>query len=472
MTSCAQDGFDEEQFDAGVSGVTLSSPSSDEISVTPSADGKSQTISWTLIKGAGGFLVSFYDVEDMDNPIVADSIVDGYSITTKREEDMNYLFTIKTLGNKKNNNSDAAEATSLPISTFTPTYATIPAGVDLKQWFESNPVPASDEILNYDLEAGGEYTLSGMLEVGPTSITLRTNSKSDWASIKFTGEDSEFRVQAGFILKYLNIDCSASSAAFIGMSKEPVIASYQVNAWGTDYNFYTTENPIGIQNCKVENVNSFFLTDYSFGSNGVWFPKYVVVDNSIVHLTTSANNNNYAYFYMNNGGGFIKEMSVTNSTFYNTTDFGYRYFARFGGFGLNNVEEVLGWTDNTLTYNQSTFYNVCQNDGQWGNYNGIYRANTSFWVMTNCIFWNCSTSGSVPRRFLQGRGNPTTATFLNNTYMKKDGTFQDPQNYDQSGTNIEEDPGFADPSNADFTLSASSKQAILGTGDPRWFPSN
>lgn len=470
LTSCARDGFDnDERFESGVSGVTLSSPAATDITVTPSADGKSQTISWPLIKGAGGFLVSFYDAGNMDEPIVADSILDGYSITIKREEDMNYLFTIRTLGNEKYNNTEAPEATNLAITTFTPTYATIPSGTDLKAWFEANPAPASEEVLNYDLEAGGSYTLSGLLELGATPITLRTNNKSDWASITFTGTDSEFRVQAGFILKYLNIDCEASSSALIGLSKTPAVAGTTVNAWGTDYVFYTTNEPIGIQSCRVDNVNSFVLTDYSSGTN-VWFPKYVVVDNSIVHLTTSANNNNYAYFYTNNGGGFIKEMSVTNSTFYNTTEFGFRYFARFGGFALNNVQDTFGWTDNTLTYANSTFYNVCQNDGQWGNYNGIYRANTSFWVMTNCIFWNCSTSGSVPRRFLQGRGNPTTATFLNNTYMKKDGTFQDPQNYDQSGTNIEEDPGFADPANADFTISASSRQAALGTGDPRWLP--
>ena len=90
--------------------------------------------------------------------------------------------------------------------------------------------------------------------------------------------------------------------------------------------------------------------------------------------------------------------------------------------------------------------------------------------MKNCIFWNCSTSGSVPRRFLQGRAPAAGATnvvFLNNTYMKKDGTFQDPQNYDTTGTNIEEDPNFADPANGDFTIS-NSKQAQLATGDPRW----
>jgi hypothetical protein len=53
--------------------------------------------------------------------------------------------------------------------------------------------------------------------------------------------------------------------------------------------------------------------------------------------------------------------------------------------------------------------------------------------------------------------------------MKNDGTFQDPQNYDESGTIIEEDPMFADPSNGDFTISGAT-QVARQTGDPRWLP--
>ena len=204
-------------------------------------------------------------------------------------------------------------------------------------------------------------------------------------------------------------------------------------------------------------------------NNGVWFPTTVLVDDCVVHLTTATNNTGYAYFNTNNGGGFIKEMTVKNSTFYNTTEFGYRYFVRYGGFGIDQAKQAFGWETTTLTYESCTFWNVCQNDGQWGNYNGIFGKTTSYWNMKNCIFWNCSTSGSVPRRFLQGKANQPTATFLNNTYMKADGTFQDPQDYDTTGTNIEEDPHFANPANGDFHISGS-KQATLGTGDPRWLP--
>jgi hypothetical protein len=93
----------------------------------------------------------------------------------------------------------------------------------------------------------------------------------------------------------------------------------------------------------------------------------------------------------------------------------------------------------------------------------------SYWTMTDCIFYACSSKGGVPRRFLHGKQNQPTATFANNTYMKTDGTFDDPTNYDSSGTNIEEDPQFANPAAGDFTISGAT-QVARQTGDPRWLP--
>ncbi len=341
-----------------------------------------------------------------------------------------------------------------------PTEAVIDNGSDLKDVIAKF---AKEGVVT--LPAGVELTLNEEIEL-TEPLTIVSDEKNP-AKVVFAAENAGFIINEGLTLKNINFECSASTAPFIQLSKTPTIKPVTINAWGADYNMYLIKEPIAVVNCTVSGLKSFFLTDNKIDNNGAWFPTTILVDNCLVQLETPANNNNYAYFYTNNGGGFAKEMTVKNSTFYNTTDFGFRYFVRYGGFGIDQAKEAFGWEDNTLSYENSTFYNVCQNDGQWGNYNGIYRATTSFWVMTNCIFWNCSTSGSVPRRFLQGRGNPTTATFLNNTYMKKDGTFQDPQNYDQSGTNIEEDPNFADPANGDFHIS-DSKQAELGTGDPRW----
>ena len=59
MLSCAQDGYDDdERFESAVKGVTLTSPEADAITVTASADGKTQTIVDLWIKAV-------YDPEEL-----------------------------------------------------------------------------------------------------------------------------------------------------------------------------------------------------------------------------------------------------------------------------------------------------------------------------------------------------------------------------------------------------------------------
>ena len=58
--------------------------------------------------------------------------------------------------------------------------------------------------------------------------------------------------------------------------------------------------------------------------------------------------------------------------------------------------------------------------------------------------------------------------------MKADGTFQDlkedgTHDWDLSGTCIEEDPQFANPTVGDFHISGPT-QIARKTGDPRWLP--
>ena len=471
LASCAKDGYDDESFDSGVNNTQVSSIAVDDITITPSADGKTQTISWPVVMGAGGYRVSLIDVSNPDEPIIGDSLVDGCSVTAKREEDVNYKLTILTLGNKSKNNTDSSEPVLKDFSTFTPTYKTIPAGSNLNEWFAANPLPADKvgENLNFDLEGGAEYTMSGLLDFGANSVTIRSNSKSDWATITFSDAASEFTTSAGFTLKYLNIDCSASSAAFVSLSRTPAITPVVVNAWGADYNFYRVKDNISILNCDITGVNSYFLWDNQVS---VWYADNVLVDNCLVHLTTPKDSKAISggYFWTNKGAGFFRNLTVNNSTFYNTGEGDVKYFVQYGGFGNDQVKDPdtqFGWTDNTITYTNCTFYNVCSS-GQWGNYNGTAGKKTSYWNMKNCIFYNCSTSG-VARRFLAGKQNQATAVFENNTYMKADGTFDNPSNYDNSGTDIKEDPQFADPANGDFTISGAT-QVARKTGDPRWLP--
>ena len=473
LTSCAKDGFDDESFDGGVSNTQVAAISADKITITPSADGKSQTISWPVVMGAGGYRVTLIDVANPAEPLINDSIVDGCSVTSSREEDVNYELTILTLGNKDKHNTDAPEPVVMGFSTFTPTYMTIPSGSDLNKWFESNPVPDEKigENLNYDLEAGGEYTVSSELDFDAHWVTLRSNSKTNPATIKYTDATSCINFAAPFNAKYLQFDCSGmgSNIGVFGFSKDPTAVRDE------ETGFVIFKGNTTIVSCTFKNVNGYFFWD-SRKDQKVAAVQFLI-DNCLVELTPPAFAK--AGVIWTNKGGHINDLTISNSTFYNLTEAGdIYYFYMAGTYRAKdiNMGADQGGPGNSVTYKNSTFYRIgyLNNEGEWGNYNAMKGKPDSYWTMTNCIFYACSMKGGVPRRFLHGIANQPTATFANNTYMKPDGTFQDikedgSHDYDLSGTTIEEDPQFANPAAGDFHISGAT-QIARKTGDPRWLP--
>lgn len=475
LTSCAEDGYDDdERFDAGVSNTQMEVVKADDITVTVSADGKSQTFTWPVVLGASGYRVRLIDVANPETPIINDSIVDGCSVTGKREEDVNYRLTILTIGNKAKGNTDASVEAVKDFSTFTPTYKLIPAGSNLNEWFAANPFPeeTKSENLNFDLEGGAEYTLSATLNFGTQPVTLRSNSKTKHATINYTAEAS-ITFEAAFNLKYVDIDCSgmeigSTNHGIFAFSKEPVgQTATEIDADKYKWTGQIIENPVTFVNCNVKNLKSYFFWDNQQKVCAVT----MLVDNCVVHLAPEKSFAGGVFW--TNKGGHINDLTVSNSTFYElpSCGFDYKYFYQAGGVSAHEIYNSDA-TTNTLTYKNSTFYHVTWNNGQWGNYNRMQGRAWSYWIMTDCIFYDCSTAGSVPRRFLHGQAyasSPANKTFSNNTYMKNDGTFQDPQNYDESGTIIEEDPMFADPANGNFTISGAT-QVARQTGDPRWLP--
>lgn len=477
-TSCAKDGFDEDEtFDSGVSNTQVGNISAEDITITPSADGKSQTITWPVVMGAGGYRVTLIDTGNPDAPVINDSIVDGCSVTGKREEDVNYKVTILPLGNTAKGNTDAQETTTKTFSTFTPTYMTIPAGSNLNEWFAANPVPdeALTGNLNYDLEAGGTYTLSDVLDFNAKWVTLRTNDKTNHATINFTGE-ATITFAAPFNFKYIDADCSAQvisgdNHGIFAFSKDPSAAPIGTDINAAKYKWASPliENPVTFVNSNFKNVKSYFFWD----NQQKVCAMIMLVDNCNIQLAPEKAFNGGVFW--TNKAGQINELYVSNSTFYELPDCvgDYKYFYQAGMVRGQDIYAVESEATNTVSYTNSTFYHVTWNGGQWGNYNGMAGRSYSIWTMTDCIFVDCSPSG-VPRRFLHGKKNQEHVTFNNNTYMKADGTFQDIQSdgthdYDLSGTTIEEDPLFANPAAGDFHISGAT-QVARKTGDPRWLP--
>lgn len=339
-------------------------------------------------------------------------------------------MTILTLGNKKKNNTDASETVEFAFSTFTPTYMTIPAGSDLTEWFAANPLPADKigENLNFDLEGGEEYTISGLIDFDGQAVTLRSNSKTDHPTITLTSGDAAINFTAAFNAKYLDFDCAARVGAkgvFEFSKNTSVTAATDIDAsvyaWAGPIIF----DPITIVSCNFKNLKSYLFFDNQQKTACMTF----LVDNCVVHMTPETNLGGGVFW--TNKGGHINDLTVSNSTFYepldNPGDFKYFYQAGMAtgpNLYVKDTPEYKAAT-NSVNYLNCTFYHVTWNGGQWGNYNGMQSKNYSYWIMKNCIFFDCSPSG-VARRFLHGRTNQLHAEFANNTYMNADGTFQDP----------------------------------------------
>lgn len=471
FASCADVYDGNEQFSSSVKNSQMQSPVADAINIETTPDGATQIISWPVIEGAGGYHLTLKDVTDPTNEVVlADSIIDGCSFSVGRAEDTNYELAITTLGNKRYNNTDAAAATSVEYTTFLPAMGLIPAGSDIKEWFEANPIPEGTDKENhvFDLEAGAEYTLNGELDFGLNTVTLRTPSTLR-AKVTY-GEKGNFYTNAGFNLKNLILDCSAqtsSSASVISLCKEPNAAILGLT--GKDY--YNIMDPITIQNCDIDGVNAYLFYD----SNKKYATQNFLIKNSVIHFTTtSASLASNAL--INAYGGGIAHFSVENSTLWSTAAVQQKYFLRYNNsFREDRVYEVdmLGHPDKyypgdktlSIDYKNSTFYKVSV-DGQMGNYSSITaRARTSIGVVKT-IFVQCG-SGQVARRIIERYQTGPTYNFQYNTYWWNDATESGYDSYDKSGTVIDSDPMFKDPENGDFTVGGA-EQIAMGCGDPRW----
>lgn len=464
LSSCAQDGFDDdERWSSSVSGVTLVSPAAEDISFSASADGSQTVIAWSVVKGAGGYECTVMDVTDAENPAVVDgiqdSLIDRCKIAVTREADHNYTFSIKAMGNKELNNTEAETATQVAFNSFTAALATIPEGTDITTFIAENPMPdeATEMEMAYDLVAGGQYTMSGSVDFGNKRVQLRTTDQNNPATIKMTGNAS-ISTATGLSIKNVNFDCSASSDAFIAYSKTPDESTMGVISGSQNY--YDIQQSLLIENCKITGVNDYFIYDnnikYCLGT--------AIIRNCVVQLTGTE-----ASGIIRFQGGYINYLTIDKSTFYGTAGADAKYFVQYNNSGRNDRG---GYSSNSITYSNCTFYNVAYS-GQWGNYSGFVGRNTSFWNMTNCIFVNCG-SNQITRRFLGGRQGAANRNFANNTYMY-DGAFESTDGivagYDESATAIESDPMFADPTNGDFTVGGSEQQSKR-TGDPRWLPAN
>ena len=323
LSSCAQDGFEDESWRSDVTNITLSSPTSEDITIEASADGAQTVISWSVVRGAGGYICTVTDVTDTNNPTIVDdiqdSLIDRCQIAVTREVDHNYTFSIRTAGNDELNNTEAAETTLVTFNSFTTAIGTIPEGSDITEYINSNPMPddAITTEMAYDLVAGGEYTMSGSIDFGNKRVQLRTTDPNNPATVTLTANAS-ISTSTGMSIKNVNFNCSASTDPFIAYSETPDESILGVIS-GTQA-YYDIQQSLLLENCQVTGVNNYFIYD-----NNVKYCLGTAIINDCVVQLTGAEVTGVIRFQ----GGFINNLTIENSTFYGTEGADANYYVQY-----------------------------------------------------------------------------------------------------------------------------------------------
>lgn len=470
--SCTIGYDDNVTWTSNVKNSQLESPK--EVTVINNNDGTA-TIKWNVVEGAGGYEVSFYNVDDPNNRIpVGDEneFVDGCSFTRDIEDDTKYLAVVKTLGNTQLNNKTAEMASEKDFTTLLETTGTIPVGTDIAEYFQNHPIPDSDEELAYDLVAGGTYTMNDVVDFGSHNVTFR-GDKINHPTVTFNAA-AHFMTCGGLKIKFINFDCNAvpnssSNNSFILLSDNPAGHGLTASKPGQ----FVIADPIIIQSCEARGINR-----HLFYCNG---KSYCVKQFTVKDCILGFNQSNIIV-HMNASSSFIAHTTFENSTLYSTTPSNQRFIhyssrgphwfiGQLGSdtYGISAMYNGVSYRGGVNIRN-CTFYNMSYT-GQMANYSGILQ-NTTYMNVSNNIFVNTGNNEIIKR--LTNNNKNVVKSIANNSYWYN-GTFSTDSNIQTYDTNpIQTDPNLTDPDNAvetskDFTPRGS-EHLQLRLGDPRWLP--
>jgi hypothetical protein len=472
LTSCVDDGFiDHYIFSSGVTNSTLLSPLADSIKFTPILSETFVTISWPVVNGAGGYKVTFEKVDNPTNPVVvgtANQVVDGISVTDSLATNTHYQFVIQTMGNTQYNNKSALTATTVKYSTYAPAYDSIPSGTDLAQYFQLHPVPSSDTTLIYQLVAGGTYTMNGSVATGLTNVTFR-GDKVTHPIVTMSATSGEFVSDgAGIILNTIDFDCTNFKGSGLITFNSTLNSKATTCTWGT-----LVTSLVALQSCKITGLAEPLIYDNA--------QKYALqtltINDCIIGTNTTSKN------LISDAGGFVKDLTISNSTIYNTQQYATAgYMIQYG----NDLDALkitgAGWSTCSITLTNSTFWQM-YSEHKIANYSGFALSSSNTLTLKKCIFVDCDNTFSVSSILHDASNTPTRvfglntywATWTNSSSLTTVPSCPPYEIYnsstypyaDNSGTVIQSDPQLKSPSTGDFTVQGAAQLAAK-TGDPRW----
>ncbi len=479
--SCAQ-GVDDESFTSTVTNAQLESPAVADVSiafVTDAAGVEQVKVSWPIVKGAGGFLCNVWNLNNPDSPIavVDNEEVDGTSFLFPLAEDTDYSISIQTLGNDRYNNKGAESATELDLSTKIEGIA-IPTTADLGEFITKYIADNAADLaakraadpnfeLAFDLEAEGKYTMNQKADFGLQPTRLR--GKEGRRAIITIGQDGGFVVAAGLKVRHANFDCTTMTQKGVFSCSNTQYPELEGSKFGYPGSCYYIEKPIIIEACNFKNVPLSFIHN----GNNSWSVYSIQIRNCIVQLNNGKSDKRASFidfygdpgYYQGTGNkwqGFVKELTIANSTLYNLQK-SNAYFLRY-----SNVSQTDKYYKTTFGYTR--FENsiiACPTGQHFGN--GVPNKDSGyFMVCTGVIFYDCK---NVYKLIQSNVLKNPSSIIMNNVFNKYSSTDSD------SKIGVEEtDLQFASPmSELDLNDSeyggqnfkASSAKAST-IGDPRW----
>ena len=470
MASCAQDDLTGEKFDSGVYNTQLEAPTADDITITPSTDGTSQTFKWPVVDGAGGYHAVLTDLDN--NEVVKDTLIDGVSFYASRKEDTNYQLSLSVLDNEEKHNK-GTEAVNKLFNTFTPSFATIPNGTDLSQYFKENSLPdQGNDAIVYDLQANGQYTMSEAIDFGSKYVAIRTAGNN--ATITCSA-GAYFKFGNGFKLQNLNIDNTDNTAnGLLTMSDTPdenlSIENLGYKGNGANQSGYVMTNPVTLKNVNVKNLQKSLV----YGNKTNWSLTSLTITDCIIQLNNESSSSVINMYGASNG--LIKNMVVKNNTFFNLKSNQSAYFLRYSNGSNAQPQKIFGKSQTAeLTISNNTFANVFTGKDFANN---LANTNLITTNLTNNIFYDVFRV----YQFVQTNTiRKTTNNFI--WWVNTERQSNDTSRTDSDGNPIctEADPGFPaiealseldfSTKNCGANFTPSGIPADNKAGDPRWLPS-
>jgi hypothetical protein len=463
VSSCVEGYKDESTWTSTVKNQQLENP---EITITASGDGSELIVGWDVVRGAGGYEVSVYNVDDPENPVVIGTekqIVDGFEIRRPATEDTKFMAEVRVLDNKEMNNTGATEPAQKAWDNLLPVYATIPTGTNLTTYFAENPTPSRADVkeaeLCYQLEAGGSYTLSGDISFGLTDVTIR-GDKIDPASVavnkaSFVSDGGKLRLQ------FMNINTNAQEVPLLKMSG--TLPTEGLNKTG----FYVLPG-VMLQSSKVTGLEGQLFHD----GNKKWALSTLLIKDCIVGWNTST----FRAALIRFQAGTAQNLTVINSTLYNeapaTSDISQRFIQMGSSENAGKVGDP--WTGGgTMTITNNTFWQISKNN-QLGNSNSAFKQATDKIIVQKNVF-------------VESGGTNTGGNMYRLRFMNNSASFTGGQNsqwwggedlYVRAGSNENQydvnpvlgNPGLTyNKETGVFTMTGAA-QIAARIGDPRWLP--